>query len=80
MLELFKLAVRKTLLSDDVHVLSDTAPQSHLSNTNVLMLVSHKRSTNELPEQLKFHWFQVVNSEPQSTENSWYCQTKFNHV
>ena len=51
-LEQLKLTVRKTLLSDSVHVLSDITPQPHVSITIILVLVSHETYTNELSQKL----------------------------
>ena len=51
-LEPLKLTVRKTLLSDSGHVLSDITPQFHVSITIILVLVSHETFANVLPEKL----------------------------
>ena len=49
LLELLKLAVRKPLLSDNVHTLSDSTLQSHTYITINLWLVLYERPIKELP-------------------------------
>ena len=51
-LEPLKPTVRKTLLSDSVHVLSDITQQSYISITINLVIVSHETFTNVLLEKL----------------------------
>ena len=51
-LEPLKPTVRKTLLSDSVHALSDVTQQSHISIISILTLVSPETFTNVLPEKL----------------------------
>ena len=63
-LEPFKPTVRKTLLSDSVHVLSDITQQSHISITIILALVSHENLPMSYQRSYSFIVFDIINLKP----------------